>query len=135
MARYEHLPIYKKALDLAVHFEKTVAGFSRYHKYTLGTEIRTKSREVLLGIIRANGSHERLSELMKLRETLEELLLLVRMTKEVKAFKSFESYRFAAEEVVAVSRQNEGWIKSCGAGGPESPKERKSRLPRGERAD
>jgi hypothetical protein len=41
MARYEHLPIYKKSLDLAVHFEKTVAGFSRYHKYTLGTEIRT----------------------------------------------------------------------------------------------
>ena len=36
MARYEHLPIYKAALDLTVHFEKLVAGFSRYHKYTLG---------------------------------------------------------------------------------------------------
>ena len=34
MARYEHLPIYKAALDLTVHFEKVVAGFSRYHKYT-----------------------------------------------------------------------------------------------------
>ncbi len=32
MARYEHLPIYKSALDLCVHFEKLVAGFSRYHK-------------------------------------------------------------------------------------------------------
>ena len=40
MARYEHLPIYKKALDVAVHFEKVVAGFSRYHKYTLGSELR-----------------------------------------------------------------------------------------------
>ena len=38
MARYEHLPIYKKAFDLAVHFEKVAAGFSRYHKYTLGTD-------------------------------------------------------------------------------------------------
>ena len=27
MARYEHLPIYKAALDAAVHFEKVVAGF------------------------------------------------------------------------------------------------------------
>lgn len=44
MARYEHLPIYKKALDVAVHFEKVVAGFSRYHKYTLGTELRNQSR-------------------------------------------------------------------------------------------
>ncbi len=34
MARYEHLPIYKQAMDVAVHFERVVAGFSRYHKYT-----------------------------------------------------------------------------------------------------
>ena len=40
MARYEHLPIYKQAMDVAVHFEKVVTGFSRYHKYTLGTELR-----------------------------------------------------------------------------------------------
>jgi hypothetical protein len=44
MARYEHLPIYKAALDMTVHFEKLVAGFSRYHKYTLGTELRESSR-------------------------------------------------------------------------------------------
>jgi hypothetical protein len=35
MARHEHLPIYKAALDMTVHFEKLVAGFSRYHKYRL----------------------------------------------------------------------------------------------------
>jgi len=43
MARYEHLPIYKQAMDVAVHFEKVVAGFSRYHKYTLGTELRSRT--------------------------------------------------------------------------------------------
>lgn len=26
MARYEHLPIYKSALDMTVHFERLVAG-------------------------------------------------------------------------------------------------------------
>ncbi len=47
MARYEHLPIYKQAMDVAVHFEKVVAGFSRYHKYTLGAELRNQSRAVV----------------------------------------------------------------------------------------
>jgi hypothetical protein len=38
---------YKAALDLAVHFGRIVAGFSRYHKYTQGTELRQSSRAVL----------------------------------------------------------------------------------------
>jgi hypothetical protein len=40
VARYEHPPIYKAALDVALHFERVVAGFSGHHKYTLGTELR-----------------------------------------------------------------------------------------------
>jgi len=28
MARYEHLPIYKQALDVAVYFERAVAGWA-----------------------------------------------------------------------------------------------------------
>ena len=44
LARYEHLPIYRAAFDLAVHIEKIVSNFSRYHKYTLGTELRDGSR-------------------------------------------------------------------------------------------
>ena len=39
LARYEHLPIYRAAFDLAVHTEKIVRNFSRDQKYTLGTEL------------------------------------------------------------------------------------------------
>lgn len=53
MARYEHLPIYQAAFDLAVHIEKIVRNFSRYHKYTLGTELRDGSRRILERIIEA----------------------------------------------------------------------------------
>jgi four helix bundle protein len=112
MARYEHLPIYKKALDVAVHFEKVVAGFSRYHKYTLGSELRNQSRAVVSAIVKANSEAEKLRSLLALRDRLEELTLLVRLSKEVRAFKSFKSYQYAVEEVVSVSRQNEGWIRS-----------------------
>lgn len=72
MARYEHLPIYKQALDVAVHFERVVAGFSRYHKYTLGTELRQKSREVVALVIRANGARDKRADLLALREELVE---------------------------------------------------------------
>jgi len=63
MARYEHLPIYKAALDLTVHFEKLVAGFSRYHlwaatvhPHTLGSELRQGSRALLMQVLR--GRHQ-----------------------------------------------------------------------------
>ena len=59
MARYEHLPIYKQAMYVAVHFEKIVAGFTRYHKYTLGSELRNKSREIVALIVRANAARDK----------------------------------------------------------------------------
>ena len=114
MARYEHLPIYKSALDLTVHMERLVAGFSRYHKYSLGTELRAASRLVLMQVLRANNAATaaaRGGELRLLREHIDALLLTMRVAKEVKAFKSFAGYLHAVEQVGAVARQNEGWFK------------------------
>jgi hypothetical protein len=48
MAHYENLPIYKAALDLAIYIEKIVRFFSRYHKYTIGTDLRDTSRRILV---------------------------------------------------------------------------------------
>ena len=115
MARYEHLPIYRDALNLAVHFEKMVAGFSRYHKYTLGTEMRNASRQAVKLVIHANNQTDKLLTLQELREHLEELLLLIRLGKEVQAFKSFNAYSQVVELTAKVCRQNEGWLKSLRA--------------------
>ena len=92
MARYEHLPIYKKAMDLAIYMEKIVRNFSRYHKYTLGSELRQKSREVVGAIIAANSRVEKLPHLVELCAQLEGLQVLLRIAKEVRAFASFDSY-------------------------------------------
>lgn len=79
MACYEHLPIYRDALNLAVHFEKTIAGFSRYHKYTLGTELRNASRQAVKLVIHANSQSDKVQALKALREHLEEVMLLIRL--------------------------------------------------------
>jgi 23S rRNA-intervening sequence protein len=79
MARYEHLPIYKKAMDLTVYLEKIVRSFSRYHKYTLGSELRAKSREIVGVIIAANSRVEKLAFLLELREKFEGLQVLLRI--------------------------------------------------------
>ena len=63
MARYEHLPLYKTAMAMAVYIETVVRSFSRYHKYTLGTDLRQRSRELVTVFIRANSQREKLPAL------------------------------------------------------------------------
>ena len=45
---------------MTAHFEKLVAGFSRYHKYTLGTELREGSRTLLQQVLRTNSAGTRM---------------------------------------------------------------------------
>jgi hypothetical protein len=39
MGRYEHLPIYLKAAELNLFLQNAVRHFSRYNKYSIGTEL------------------------------------------------------------------------------------------------
>ncbi|MCP4108876.1 MAG: four helix bundle protein [Desulfobacteraceae bacterium] len=112
MARYEHLQIYKAAYDLNVYFEKTVRYFSRYNKYTLGTELRNSAREIVKLIIRANNENDKLQTLLELRELLEQLKFTVHLCKEINAFNNFNSFQVAINQIIDISRQNEGWIKT-----------------------
>ncbi|MCP4399489.1 MAG: four helix bundle protein [bacterium] len=114
MARYEHLPIYKAAFDLNVYVEKIVRHFSRYHKYTLGTELRERARCLAQIIRRANNQQgqEKLDVLHELREELEQMKLTVRLCKEVKTFHNFNSFQTVVNQIINISKQNEGWIKS-----------------------
>lgn len=112
MAYYENLPIYKASLDLTVYIEKIVCNFGRYHKYTVGTDLRNVSRRILILVARANVKKDRGSCLVEALEKLDELKILVRLCKEIKAFHSFKSFEFVTKQIVEVSRQCEGWLRS-----------------------
>jgi len=111
MAQTEHLPIYKATYDLCLYLEQVVHNFSRYHKYTLGTDLRDTARRALKLVVRANARSEKLPVLLELREELEELKVLLRLGHDVKAFANFHSFEQASAQVVAIAKQNEGWLK------------------------
>ena len=112
MAHYENLPVYKAALDLTIYVEKIVQFFSRYHKYTVGTDLRNAARRVLILVSKANIKQDRVEALMEALEKLDELKILVKLCKELKVFRSFKSFEFATKSIVEVSKQCEGWLKS-----------------------
>lgn len=112
MARYEHLPIFREACDLTVHIEKIVQNFSRYHKYTLATDLRNQSRKILEKIIEANNARDdRAAHLLELRQELESFKVLARLCHESGGFASTRSYLHVAERITNIARQNEGWLK------------------------
>ena len=111
MAHYENLPVYKASLDLAIYFEKMVHFFTRYHKYTIGTNLRNASRRILVLVAKANIKQDRAEALLEALEKLDELKILVKLCKEIKGFRSFRSFEFATKLIVAVSKQCEGWLK------------------------
>ncbi len=112
MAQYEHLPIYKQAMDLAVYVEKIVKGFSRYNKYTIGSEMRALSHKILVLIVRANSERDKRRSLMEAKEKIEELKILARISMELKAFSGVNSFECLVKMIVEVARQNEGWLRS-----------------------
>jgi hypothetical protein len=74
-----------ESIRLAVHLENTVRGFARYHKYTLGSELRNGSRWIVEWIIKANSSAQREPVLLELRDVIEQVKVTARICQEVKS--------------------------------------------------
>lgn len=112
MARSEHLPIYKRCYELCLYLEQVVRGFSRYHKYGLGSELRAGARRTLALVVRANGQADKVPVLLELRGECEALKVALRLGHDVQALPSFKAFEHAITLVVDIAKQNEGWLKS-----------------------
>ena len=110
---YDNLPIYRAALDLCVYIETIVKSFDKYHKYTIGEDLRNHSKKVLFLIHKANVSKEnRIQMLELLRDRCEETKMLLALGKELKAFKSFKQFEYSSKLSVAVCRQSQAWLQN-----------------------
>jgi len=116
-ALYENLRVYKKSLELVMYLENTVRGFDRYHKYTVGSEMRNLARTILVLVAKANTRACRLKCLEEALDKVEELRILVNVAREIKAFRQFKSFEFVTRLIVDISKQCEGWSRSQNAAG------------------
>lgn len=121
MARYTHLPIWKDAIDLAVHLEKAVQRFPRYHKYSLGSDLRECARRLCRLVVRANEARAaaRGKVLEELVLTVEDMKTLLTLGQETRAFGSFNEFATAADLVVSLGKQSGGWWRRVVR--PEAP--------------
>lgn len=109
MARYEHLPIWRDATRLLLVLEQSVRQFARYHKYTLGSDLRNQAMTVCRLVIRANNARqERGRAVGRLVLAVEDLKGLIQLAKEMKAFASFKQFQEAAELAVSIGKQSAG---------------------------
>ena len=109
---YDKLPIFKSAMDLVVYTESIVKNFEKYHKYTMGEELRNRSRDILFGIQKANMSKDKSQELIALRDKCEAFKMTVVIAQEIKAFNSFKQFENSSRLSYAVCRQAQAWLNS-----------------------
>ena len=115
MAKYENLPIYRKAMELLVYVEQSVRGFPRYHKYAIGARLRDACFDVASLIVEANNAFDRAERtdlLGRLRDRSEDVKICLEAARELQAFSGFKAYNHAAGMAVEVCRQSEGWLGS-----------------------
>jgi hypothetical protein len=114
MARYEHLPIWRSAMDLALGLglEQAVAGSPRAHRFALGAKMRRSAQQILGGVMRcARARGQREGEVERLILLIEQAKVQLALARELKVFASFQHFARAAEQVVSLGKQSEGWLR------------------------
>ena len=108
MALAKNLPIYKVAYDLLSVAVDYVQNMPRPFKAAIGGRVRDLCIDIVLLILRANCSRDKVPHIEQLRERVEELEILLRLCQD-KRFISKPQYARAVELTTSVGKQATGW--------------------------
>jgi hypothetical protein len=116
MRHLNYLPIWRDANLLMLELEQAVRGFPRYHKYTVGSEIRATVLRVCQTIHRAHSRRQsRVQLLQQLVELVDDLKMQLQLARELKAFQNYRQFQRVAELAVGLGKQSGGWLKQARA--------------------
>nr|WP_083945058.1 four helix bundle protein [Thiomicrospira microaerophila] len=95
------MPIWRDANAFLLAIEKVVKTFPRYHKYTLGTELR-KNALTLCNLIH-QAWHEKTQTcqlLKKFKYCIDEIKIQLHLAKKLEAYPSFSTFEFLSLQAV-----------------------------------
>lgn len=103
-------PIVKLAERLMLEIEQAVRGFPRYHKYSLGLELRKQCRDVVRLCYRAwRAKSEQHTVLPALVEGIDDIKLSLQLGSQLRAFSSFAQFEALLRTALELGRQAGGW--------------------------
>ena len=103
-------PIVKLAKRLLLDIEQAVRGFSRYHKYNLGKDLREQAMHLVRVCHRAWRDRPRqLHWTEQLVWAIDEIKLSLQLGSELRAFQSFGQFEALIREAEELGRQAGGW--------------------------
>ncbi len=107
----DRLPVWRSSHRLVVMVEQSVQGFSRYNKYTLGSELRLSALRCCRLLVRAlnTASSQRLRWVTRLQHQVDDVKLLLQVAKELKMFSSFSQFQALSELAVSLGKQVGQW--------------------------
>lgn len=104
------MPLWRDANRLLLLIEDVVRHFPRYHKYTLGSDLRKQAMNINRWIARAvHDRAGRVRHIKRLIFSIDDMKVLIQLGKELKVFPNFKVFQTLAELAVGLGRQSGGW--------------------------
>jgi hypothetical protein len=98
--------------------ENAVRRFPRYHKYSIGADLRAYAMQVARCVHKAwRDPNQRLARVEELCSAVDDLKISMQLGKAVKAFGSFAEFEALAKMVNELGQQSGGWLKKLQSSG------------------
>jgi hypothetical protein len=106
-------PIARLSHRILADVENAVRRFPRFHKYSIGADLRAHAMQIARCIHKAwRDPEHRLDRVAELCSAVDDLKISMQLGKAVKAFGSFAEFEALAKLVNELGQQSGGWLKS-----------------------
>lgn len=105
-------PIARLSHRILGDVETAVRRFPRFHKYSVGADLRAHAMQVARCIHKAwRDAEQRLPRVMEVCSAVDDLKISMQLAKQVRAFGSFAEFEALALLVNEIGQQSGGWLK------------------------